>query len=140
MKNVLMTIFLLTGSLCFAGENDNQAKLVIKITNLGDLQGQVMVGIFDSEDNFLEEPIVGKTVKATKEGLEVVFENLPFGTYAVSVIHDENENGELDSFLVIPTEPYGFSNNVMGKMGPPSFKESSFSFEKDITIDIKLNR
>ncbi|MEQ8808049.1 MAG: DUF2141 domain-containing protein, partial [Imperialibacter sp.] len=117
MKNLLMMILLLAGIESQAG--DNQGRLVVKVTNLGDLKGQVMVGLFDKEDNFLKKPIKGISAKATAEGQELVFENLPYGEYAVSVIHDENENGELDTFLVIPTEPYGFSNNVMGKFGPP---------------------
>jgi uncharacterized protein (DUF2141 family) len=138
MKNVLMMILLLAGIESLAG--DNQGRLVVKVTNLGDLKGQVMVGLFDKEDNFLKEPIKGVSAKATAEGQELVFENLPYGEYAVSVIHDENENGELDTFLVIPTEPYGFSNNVMGKFGPPSFEQSKISFKNDTSIEIKLNR
>jgi uncharacterized protein (DUF2141 family) len=138
MKNVLMMILLLAGIESQAG--DNQGRLVVKVTNLGDLKGQVMVGLFDKEDNFLKEPIKGVSAKATAEGQELVFENLPYGEYAVSVIHDENENGELDTFLVIPTEPYGFSNNVMGKFGPPSFEQSKISFKNDTSIEIKLNR
>jgi len=138
MKNLLMMILLLAGIESQAG--DNQGRLVVKVTNLGDLKGQVMVGLFDKEDNFLKKPIKGVSAKATVEGQELVFENLPFGEYAVSVIHDENENGELDTFLVIPTEPYGFSNNVMGKFGPPSFEQSKISFKNDTSIEIKLNR
>jgi len=138
MKNLLMMILLLAGIESQAG--DNQGRLVVKVTNLGDLKGQVMVGLFDKEDNFLKKPIKGVSAKATVEGQELVFENLPFGEYAVSVIHDENENGELDTFLVIPTEPYGFSNNVMGKFGPPSFEQTKISFKNDTSIEIKLNR
>ncbi|CAD5266501.1 conserved hypothetical protein [Imperialibacter sp. EC-SDR9] len=133
-----MMILLLAGIESQAG--DNQGRLVVKVTNLGDLKGQVMVGLFDKEDNFLKEPIKGVSAKVTAEGQEVVFENLPYGEYAVSVIHDENENGELDTFLVIPTEPYGFSNNVMGKFGPPSFEQTKISFKNDTSIEIKLNR
>ncbi|WP_339815452.1 DUF2141 domain-containing protein [uncultured Imperialibacter sp.] len=138
MKNVLMMILLLAGIESQAG--DNQGKLVVKVTNPGDLKGQVMVGLFDKEDNFLKKPVKGVSAKATAEGQELVFENLPYGEYAVSVIHDENENGELDTFLVIPTEPYGFSNNVMGKFGPPSFEQTKISFKKDTSVEIKLNR
>jgi uncharacterized protein (DUF2141 family) len=138
MKNLLMMILLLAGIESQAG--DNQGRLVVKVTNLSDLKGQVMVGLFDKEDNFLKEPIKGVSAKVTAEGQELVFENLPYGEYAVSVIHDENENGELDTFLVIPTEPYGFSNNVMGKFGPPSFEQTKISFKNDTSIEIKLNR
>jgi uncharacterized protein (DUF2141 family) len=47
------------------------------------------------------------------DGNEAVLRfTLPAGTYAVQVMHDENDNGKLDSkFMGIPTEGYGFSNN-----------------------------
>lgn len=139
MKNVLLVIsFLLAASQGFAG--DNNGKLTVKVTNLGDMKGQLMVGLFDKEDNFLKEPVKGINMKASAEGQEIVFENVPFGSYAVSVIHDENENGELDTFMVIPTEPYGFSNNAMGKFGPPSFEQTKITISGETTIEIKLNR
>jgi len=41
------------------------------------------------------------------------FEDIPPGTYALVVIHDENMNGKLDTNWVgIPKEGYGFSNDV----------------------------
>jgi uncharacterized protein (DUF2141 family) len=138
MKNVLMMIFLLVGLRSLAG--DGQGRLIVKVTNLGDLKGQLMVGLFDKEDNFLKQPIKGVSAKVTAEGQELVFENLPFGIYAISAIQDENENGELDTFLIVPTEPYGFSNNVMGKFGPPSFEQTKINFQADTSIEIKLNR
>lgn len=139
MKKLLMMISLLLAGLQ-SQAGDNNGKLIVKVTNLGDMKGQLMVGLFDSEDSFLEEPIKGITAKATAEGQELVFENVPFGSYAVSVIHDENENGELDTFMVIPTEPYGFSNNAMGKFGPPSFEQTKITISGETTIEIKLNR
>ena len=61
-----------------------------------------------------------------KEGkIVVVFENVPVGSYALSVIHDENENFELDSnFFGIPKEGFGFGNDAMGSFGPPSFEKT----------------
>ena len=139
MKSVLMMISLLLAGLQ-SQAGDNNGKLTVKVTNLGDMKGQLMVGLFDKEDNFLKEPIKGINMKASAEGQEIVFENVPFGSYAVSVIHDENENGELDTFMVIPTEPYGFSNNAMGKFGPPSFEQTKITISGETTIEIKLNR
>jgi uncharacterized protein (DUF2141 family) len=52
----------------------------------------------------------------------VVLENVVPGRYAVSFIHDENENKKLDTnFLGIPTEGFGFSRDAMGTFGPPGF-------------------
>ena len=66
-----------------------------------------------------------------KEGIaELIFEGLKPGIYAISFYHDENGNGAFDKgFLGIPMEPYGFSNDARGLMGPPSFLSSAFRYE-----------
>ena len=43
------------------------------------------------------------------------------GRYAVSLMHDENGNGRLDTTLGIPREGFGFSNNPGLTFGPPRF-------------------
>lgn len=55
----------------------------------------------------------------------VHFEGLSPGLYAVSIVHDENENGELDSFIGIPREGFGFSGNAAPLFGPPSFSQAA---------------
>jgi uncharacterized protein (DUF2141 family) len=49
------------------------------------------------------------------------------GTYAVSVIHDENANGKLDTAIMIPREGFGFSRNPRIAFGPPSFASAEFA-------------
>lgn len=66
------------------------------------------------------------------------FEDIPPGTYALAVIHDENMNGVLDTnALGIPREGYGFSNDARAWFGPPSFADASFHYDGrgvDLTI------
>jgi uncharacterized protein (DUF2141 family) len=80
--------------------------------------------------------------KATGDSITVVFENLKPGKYAVSVLHDANKNKDLDkNKLGIPKEGFGFSNNVTGAMGPPSFKRALIDLTpdiKDLDIGIKM--
>ena len=71
-----------------------------------------------------------------------VFEEVPAGPFAVSVFHDEDSNGELNSAaLGIPSEPYGFSGDARDLFGPPSFKEAQIELAagetKQITIRVK---
>jgi len=57
----------------------------------------------------------------------VSFNNLTPGKYAVRYYHDENMNGNMETNLVgKPTEGYGFSNNIIGKFGPPPFEKWLF--------------
>jgi uncharacterized protein (DUF2141 family) len=62
------------------------------------------------------------------------------GTYAVAVYHDENDNHHLDrSFLGLPAEGYGFSNNVRPLLGLPSFDSVTFQVGPGETrINIRL--
>ncbi len=56
----------------------------------------------------------------------VRFEGVPHGTYALAVIHDENDNGKLDTFMGMPREGFGFSRNPGIGFGPPRFTSASF--------------
>ena len=69
------------------------------------------------------------------------FENIPAGSYAVAVLHDENKNEKMDFNLVgIPKEAYGFSNNAKGFMAPPKFSDAAIRLQngesKNITIKL----
>lgn len=118
-----------------------QTKLQVTVTNIKGHKGNIIVGIFDSDENFLKKPLDGRMAKASGDSITVVFENLKPGKYAVSVLHDANKNKDLDkNKLGIPKEGFGFSNNVLGAMGPPSFKRAIIDLpdQKDLDIDIKM--
>lgn len=69
------------------------------------------------------------------------FEDIPPGTYAMAVVHDENMNGKLDAnWIGVPTEGYGFSNNAKALLGPPSFSAASFRYDgRNIDLTMRLN-
>ncbi len=69
----------------------------------------------------------------------MIFKDIPNGIYAVSIFQDTNNNGRLDkNFLGIPTEKYGFSNNIKPLFRGANFEESKFilNSDKNLTIDI----
>lgn len=114
--------------------------LEVIVTGIKETKGAVKVGLFDNDKDFLKKAVYGKTVKVSGNSATVVFENLPVGDYAVSVIHDENENGDLDSnFMGVPTEGFGFGNNAMGMFGPPSYDKAKISWNgKGNGVEVKL--
>ncbi|MFS0772637.1 DUF2141 domain-containing protein [Sphingomonas sp. 1P08PE] len=61
----------------------------------------------------------------------VRFAGLPYGGYAVAVIHDENGNARLDTFAGIPREGFGFSRNPVVRFGPPRFSAARFQLAGD---------
>jgi uncharacterized protein (DUF2141 family) len=102
-----------------------QSSLEITITNIREVKGSIRASVFNEKSNFLKKEYQGRVTKVVGETMIISFENLPTGEYALSVIHDENENGELDSnFMGIPKEGFGFGNNALGRFGPPDFEET----------------
>lgn len=117
-----------------------QGKLTVVVTGVRNASGTIRVGLFDTSDQFLKNAKVGETAKAAAGQVAITFTDLPKGEYAISVIHDENGNEELDSnFIGIPQEGFGFGNNKMGMFGPPSFDEAKIKWEgTDLMTEIKL--
>ena len=80
-------------------------------------------------------------IKIRKTQARCDFEDIPPGTYATAVIHDENMNGKLDTNRIgIPTEGYGFSNGAHALLGAPSFSAASFRHDGgmlDLTITLR---
>jgi uncharacterized protein (DUF2141 family) len=69
-----------------------------------------------------------------------VFEDVPRGTYAIKIFHDENDNMKVDLGWRGPTEAYGFSNDARGAFGPPSYDAARFTFDGEamtVTIEVK---
>ena len=117
-----------------------QSNLIVTIENLKNINGDILIGLYDNASNFPRKVATGKVVKVTEKLMKVTFPDIKPGNYAVSVLHDENQNKDMDQGrLGIPKEGYGFSNNAMGVMGPPSFKKARFHVpDGDSSITIKM--
>lgn len=116
-----------------------QGKLELTIKNIKEVKGTIRVALFNTEKDFLEQAIESKVVKVSGSEAQVVFDKLKPGEYAISVIHDVNENQELDKgFMGIPKEPYGFSNDARGKFGPPSYGESKLVVAGVVKTSIRV--
>lgn len=117
-----------------------QSTLTVTIQNLKNINGDILVGLYDNASNFPRKVATGKIVKVTEQVMRVTFPDLKPGNYAVSVLHDENQNKDMDQgTLGIPKEGYGFSNNAKAVMGPPSFKKARFNVpDGNTAITIKM--
>lgn len=108
---------------------------------LGAAEGVVMVAVFDSEAawNGAGAPAAVARVAAGPGPVETEF-NLPAGDYAMRAFHDVDEDGELDTNpFGIPIEPFAFSNNARGRMGPASWSAARFTVSGPTaqTIDLR---
>jgi uncharacterized protein (DUF2141 family) len=103
-------------------------------------EGSIVVCLWDRDAKFPNcekgEPLERVVLPAT--ATSAIFENVVAGTYAVSMFHDANGNGKLDTnFLGIPRESVGLSNNPR-IMGPPRFKPSLFEVAGPTEITIRF--
>jgi len=117
----------------------------IEILEIKNNKGTIGCALFESQDGFPIEYLRFATniivLKIRDTQARCDFVDIPAGTYALVVIHDENMNGELDAdWLGIPIEGYGFSNDAKAMLGPPTFSEAAFSYQgQDMALSISLN-
>jgi uncharacterized protein (DUF2141 family) len=116
----------------------------IKILDIRNSTGSVACALFESAQGFPIEFLQNATnvmvIKIRDTQARCDFEDIPAGTYAIAVIHDENVNGKLDTNRIgIPTEGYGFSNGARATLGPPSFSAASFPYDgATLSLSIRL--
>lgn len=136
-KKVILVLVILIGSFVQA----QNVSLEVKMTGFKNNIGVVKVGLYDAEANFLK--VVYKSIKSDIKDntATVTFTNIPKGTYAVSVYHDENKNDVMDrNSFGIPSEDYGTSNGATGFMGPPKFEDAKFNLINNSKINITINK
>ncbi|MDB5934805.1 MAG: hypothetical protein JWQ01_2149 [Massilia sp.] len=111
-----------------AAAHASAADLTIHIDDVKVASGKIEVALYNSAGDFMKTAVGAGRTAATREANTVVLKDLPAGEYAFAVFHDANSNDKLDKNMFgIPTEDYAFSNNALGKMGPPSFEQARFT-------------
>jgi uncharacterized protein (DUF2141 family) len=118
------------------------ADLKVSIENLASPGGTVYLALYDRADVFPQagKNVAGQFMPVGEGTVTAAFLNLKPGRYALSVFHDENGNGKLDTNLLgIPTERYGFSRDAHGSFGPPDFDAAAIDVSKDTSIVITLH-
>ena len=118
------------------------AELTIRILNIEEKTGFIHFAIYDNPEFFPENE--GKKLGFKEEvknliNNEIIIGDLEESYYAVAIYHDKNSNDEFDTFLSIPQEKFGFSNDAKVFLGPPSFDESSFYLKKNQRLKIEIS-
>jgi len=83
--------------------------LNITVTNFANTEGVLRVCITDQKDDFLDGCLFSKIISIEGETVSLSFESLKEGVYAVSVYHDENNNGVLETSGL-----FGFPVSLLG--------------------------
>jgi uncharacterized protein (DUF2141 family) len=146
---IFTALFFASSVTLFAADNTPEppaqfGTITVHITGMTNLVGMFGVSLYNSKKGFPgkhEQAFASVLKKVTSSNDTVVFEHLPYGSYAVSIMHDENNNGKLDTnFFGIPKEGVGVSNNPKIGFGGPKFQDSVFTLDKkelEITVAMK---
>ena len=108
---------------------DGAGSLNITFTGIETQQGAVLGVLFDSEDayNGKGAPVRTIFVPADKAEVATMLEGLKAGRYAIKTFHDLDGDHEMSTNpFGMPIEPFAFSNNAVGNMGPAKWADAAF--------------
>jgi len=107
-------------------------------------RGTAIVSLFAGPKGFPDDVAASvATVSTAIQGGQaaVTFANLPYGEYAVSVLHDEDGDGQMATGLFgAPREGFGFSGYPDYRFGHPAYAEVSFLLvepQREMTIVVR---
>jgi len=122
--------------------NQHTITLFVDVIGANPGQGQIILSVFSSNENYLKVPISSASKSVDGEGsVNFEFTGLPAGRYALSAIYDEDNNDKLNTgMLGIPTELVGFSNDAKGIFGPPDFDKAALVAQESQHITISLEK
>lgn len=117
------------------------ATLTVKVEKVSPRGGNVRVALYNQQNySGDQDPVADKVVPAVTGETIVTLENLKPGIYAVKMFQDFNRNGKFDmTWLGLPAEKYGFSNDAYPTFSEPSFDATRFELRPGAnTITIHL--
>ncbi|WP_205677189.1 DUF2141 domain-containing protein [Antarcticibacterium arcticum] len=144
MKTLLALIAILTIGSSIAQESQKKLySLRVAADNFRNSKGVAQFALYNRDGTIPDEKLkkyfrkeVGE-IKNSKSS--VIFKDLPKGRYAITVLHDENGNGEVDKILLFPKEGFGISNfEKISLSNRPDFSKASFELCEETTKKIKL--
>ena len=118
--------------------------LTLRVDHVRNATGVIRFAIFANDagwpDNKLKSMRYG-SLPAQPGSVVFTLPGIPYGTYAISVFHDENQNHKVDRDLFgRPKEGIGFANNPKIGFSAPSWAASSIKIASPAsssTIDLR---
>lgn len=139
--SILVVIALLTLHGTVTASDTKTGHIIVLVKQLRNNDGEVRVALYNSSQGFPDKRQLAYKVIPARIGekeAKVIFEDIPYGIYAISILHDENRNGKMETTLLgIPKEGCGTSNNPKVKLGKPKYKECMVCLQDvELTIEI----
>jgi uncharacterized protein (DUF2141 family) len=141
MKHIILLFSFTLGTLY---ANKNTYSLTVIVNTLRSTKGELQIALYNKEgtipDKAQNQYLLKKRIKPVNRQVKATFGKLPEGRYAISIYHDENNNGKIDKGFLLPEEGVGISNfDSIDFLHLPNFKSASFELNRDTTVPIKIH-
>ncbi len=136
-----LTALLLVGLGASSSADEASARIIVTIVGFESDAGQARVALWDSAEGYPTDGnyLVAVSVDIAGGTARLEFADIAAGDYALSVFHDQNDDGELDTgFMGRPKEPIGASNDARGRFGPPKYKDARFEVDQAV-VELTIN-
>lgn len=135
----MKTFFVFALSLIFLNlldaEINTSGTIEVTVTNIESGEGQIRAVLFKNAKGFPQDSknaFKSLSVPAQEGKTLLKFENIPYGDYALSILHDKNSDGTLNTNMFgYPQEGYGVSNNSTSALSIPKFEDAQFEFKQE---------
>ena len=148
MKTNLKTILILLGIFTIGSSmaqstQEYSFSLHVEVDNFRNSKGVAQFALYNRDGTIPDEKLkryFKKEVRQIRDGKSsVTFKNLPKGTYAVTVHHDENSNKVIDKIFFYPKEGFGISNfSEISLSNRPDFSKACFGLTENAVKKLKL--
>ncbi len=127
MKNFGLFIGVLFIGLIGMAQDNEGVTVTVTIENVLKDGGTILGGLHTEETFMRNDGIANATAPGVAGEVTLTFENVAPGTYAIMVMHDANDNKQMDMDpnTGMPQESYGTSG-TMNMYGPPTFADTKF--------------
>ena len=143
---ILLTILLLGGCAASSREGfpDGYGTLVLNLEGFRSERGTAVVSLFAGPKGFPDQVLASLatvTVDIHEGKATATFAALPYRDYAVSVLHDEDGDGQMATGLFgTPREGFGFSGYPDYRFGHPDYAAVRFLLvepQREMTIGMR---
>lgn len=120
-----------------------QGQLQVVVEGLRNQTGLLCAKLFSGSRGFPNQDdsaVERQCVPIAETPMSLTFADLPFGSYAIALYHDQNGDELMNrGAFGMPIEAYGFSNDPVVNTGPPSYQDAVFLLAgPQTTVPIQL--
>lgn len=116
-------------------------RITVDVRDLRSDRGHVRIALYDGPSRWTHtDGAVASCAATVQDGHATCVIRAPrAGRYAIALLADENDDGEMGlDLLGLPTEGYGFSNDVRPTLSAPGFDSASFEARGPARLSIAI--